>query len=526
MKLNKFSYGVLLVCLQVVLPAAVYSQTSVLWGNLKPGEFGVGFRAVNIYDYSRSYINAEGRPIQIAIWYPAEKSKRSTQMLFKEYLDLYLVEESLAELTEQERKDNWTSWSKSYARYKVEPEKILDARAAAIKDAQVSKGRFPLIVYGAGSQGEAFENFILAEYLASHGFVVAASPSVGIYQHVMSSTADIRGAEGQARDMEFILAKMHDFPSVNWNKIGLVGWSRGALSSALVQMRNYQVKAVVSLDGSLPQHEATASLSTSYDISRMQVPYMFMVGNDEKSAALEYTKRIKYADTYYLNFPKLVHTDFSSIYAYLPATVTDEPSAEQQIKKSGYETICRYALNCFKANLLDDSQSRQFLQNSPEANGVNQIQLIYDTKKSLPAPPGQDEFFNIIRNDRIEKANEIYRKVKSIDPEYKIAREMDMVELAFELFNRRKRNADAIEVMKLAVEEFPDSYEAQGYLAEIYRKNESWTEALTHFSIAYGMALKKSKETDLKLAASLIGDIAWYRESIENMKTKLAGVIK
>ena len=54
---------------------------------------------------------------------------------------------------------------------------LLQLKTAAIKDARPQEGRFPPIVFG---QGYFFESpmthSVLCEYLASHGYVVAAVP--------------------------------------------------------------------------------------------------------------------------------------------------------------------------------------------------------------------------------------------------------------------------------------------------------------------------------------------------------------
>ena len=77
---------------RIVFVAAVLCCSSALagsfplWGGLEPGRYGVGFRSLATYDYSRAW-NFEGknvaRPIRIFLWYPAASR---TSGAFDQYL--------------------------------------------------------------------------------------------------------------------------------------------------------------------------------------------------------------------------------------------------------------------------------------------------------------------------------------------------------------------------------------------------------------------------------------------------------
>ena len=240
------------------------AQTSSFFGNLKSGSFGVGFKVANAYDYSRAYppmteVDGKARPVQILIWYPSEKGRHTERLILEDYVNLYLTEDKFRVPTMDEQDENVKMWSNIFSSPEEKDVAPLKTRTAAMKDAQIMEGRFPLIVYGAGAEGEAFENFILCEYLASHGYIVAASPSIGMYSHkmILNST----GLETQIRDMEFIIGFMHDFPSIDTDRLAAMGWSWGGLAAMLLQMRNPNVDAVLSLDGAIALHEDKAARS-------------------------------------------------------------------------------------------------------------------------------------------------------------------------------------------------------------------------------------------------------------------------
>jgi hypothetical protein len=89
-------------------------------------------------------------------------------------------------------------------------------------------GSFPLLVYIPSISGSPFQNYILIEYLVSHGYIVASFPSVGANSRTM--TLDRSGIETQVDDLKFVLNKMHDFPNIDFDKIGLIGFSLGGLT--------------------------------------------------------------------------------------------------------------------------------------------------------------------------------------------------------------------------------------------------------------------------------------------------------
>src|SRR4051794_35520451 len=75
------------------------SAPPVLWGALPPGTFAVGFRVIHAYDAARTWTSEEvlgdrraagssGRPIRIAVWYPARPNPRARRLAFGGYMRL------------------------------------------------------------------------------------------------------------------------------------------------------------------------------------------------------------------------------------------------------------------------------------------------------------------------------------------------------------------------------------------------------------------------------------------------------
>jgi predicted dienelactone hydrolase len=79
----------------------------------------------------------------------------------------------------------------------------LDGPVRARRDAAAVAGRFPVVVYAPSISAPAAENPDLCEYLASHGYIVIASPSVGLRTRGMPN--DLEGAETHAADISYLI---------------------------------------------------------------------------------------------------------------------------------------------------------------------------------------------------------------------------------------------------------------------------------------------------------------------------------
>ena len=194
------------------------------------GSHPVGFRVVQQYDYTRSYqrVDAEGnlitgeraRPIQTLIWYPAQAVPGAKPMLVRRYLDLMATEDNFAPLSAQQRAVKVkallqaSNISKNYERERVQVRK-------AVEDVGPEPGPFPLVIYAPSLSASAFENSDLCEYLASYGFIVLSSPSLG--KHSRDMTWDLEGIEAQVGDIEFLIGYLRTIPQADPTRIAYPG---------------------------------------------------------------------------------------------------------------------------------------------------------------------------------------------------------------------------------------------------------------------------------------------------------------
>ena len=100
----------------------------------------------------------------------------------------------------------------------------------------------------AGLGGAMNDNFILWEYLASHGYVVATSAFLPRDGSDLSIGWD---AERSVADLNAILRDAAGWANVVRGRVAVVGHSYGAQAALIFAMQSHQVDAVVSIDSTL-----------------------------------------------------------------------------------------------------------------------------------------------------------------------------------------------------------------------------------------------------------------------------------
>ena len=247
----------------------------------KPGPYSVGLKIVDQYDRSRTYPASvrdsskfpkdHARPLQTLIWYP---SLRSTiqPMTVGEYTQLADTETHFDAPDEQNNK--WRS------RLKTSSEILL----WAVRDANPAEGRYPILIYAPSDSSVSWENVDLCEYLASHGYVVLASPSMGVSTRDM--TDDLEGINAQARDISFLITYAGTLPDTDSSRIAVVSWSWGGISSLFAAARDTRVDALVSMDGSMRYYPGLVQKAGDVHPERMTIPLLFFTRGDLSLEAL------------------------------------------------------------------------------------------------------------------------------------------------------------------------------------------------------------------------------------------------
>ncbi len=358
------------------------SQASPFQFLQKRGPYPVGLKVVDQYDRSRTYPASpknlskpsegdDARPLQTLIWYPSLRST-GKPMTVGDYAQLADTEIHFdAPRPEQNR---WRSLLK----------KSFDIPLWAVRDAKLAKGHYPVIIYAPSDSSVSWENADLCEYLASHGYLVLASPSTGPSKRDM--TDDLVGINAQARDISFLISYAKSLSDTDFSEVAVVSWSWGGISSLFAAARDPRIDALVSLDGSMRYYPGLVKSSGDVHPERMSIPLLFFTRNVsledlEKDDVLPAEKNGPdvlnawiHGDLLTVNMLGMAHPEFSSMFQRKESA---QRFAENQVADYGredanisYAWVALYTLEFLDAYLKHDASAKAFLARTPAENGV------------------------------------------------------------------------------------------------------------------------------------------------------------
>jgi tetratricopeptide (TPR) repeat protein len=474
-----------------------FAETSAAWGKLTPGPHAVGFQIMFRRDPSRPYkpkrdyqgnpiAGDRSRPVQISIWYPTTSGGTATQVAFQDYIYQTASEESGAEPTEAQKQNAFTAFKNQWARQASDDNirSALATKTMAWRDAVPSKTQFPLVLIAPSSRLSSPVGIaLLAEYLSSHGYVVASSPGMGLNSRQISFNSV--GTITQMQDMQFILATLHSFPAVDPDKLAVIGFSFGGLAGSLLSMYNGDVDAFVSLETAAANNYGYSVLFQNplYDPSLLRVPVLHFTAQELNEASNDsFLRAIKYAPLTQIKLKGMTPGDFSSFGMIVPMIPVPPPSEGEPRadNRSGYETICRYTAQFLNARVKKDPQADAFLKQSPEQNGLPAGVAILETRPGLKIPPSEEEFVKILREKGLPAAAAIHKETRDKDPDYDIYEPDTLVAIASE-YSEQKKTKEAIDLLTFNAEVYPNDSGTYELLGTIYMNEGKKDLAIEHF---------------------------------------------
>jgi dienelactone hydrolase len=259
-----------------------------IWNNLDRGNYNVGFKALSLYDSTRTINNQKSfRPIQVSIWYPAEKSIHPNPITYKDYF-LLSASEVNYDIFPGDRDSTIANYKNLLAQNGINNDAVdnwFNTKMLADKDAVPIDEKFPLVVVAQGNFHSAHHQAFLCEFLASYGYIVITTPSqTRISGQMTDNSQALQSADEQVNDMEFAIYALKNYPDVDVNNIALIGHSFGGRSILLLQMIDENVKCIVSLDGGLGLNTAVEDIQKSgfYNPDNMNVPLLHFYEDSEE----------------------------------------------------------------------------------------------------------------------------------------------------------------------------------------------------------------------------------------------------
>jgi len=456
------SFLILLVSL-LVSPA---QAKSILWGNLEPGPYGVGFKTIEKYDYSRTLragadylgtpISGENaRPILIGLWYPAVWPDDALELVYGEYVFPFPHDSTFYNFLAQLQQGEFGVLNYLAGGIAGADREALNIDMAAGRDIPHAEGRFPLLIYFPHARSGYYDNLIMCEYLASHGFVVVSTPSLA--QALGNLPPDDAYLETQVQDKAFAMANIRDLDFVDMNKLAVFGAGLGASEAILLRMRNYDIKAVACLGGTRTplDYAEMARRNHFFNLQRMNVPLLYVHHGEGIPADLSLIDSCIYAERYVAALSDTAHTSFS-IYDAMVEIMQDTLGILTNISRPNYETGCRYLHEFFKACLNEDSSAMAFMTGASPNNDIDPGFASVQIMQAQDQPPTPDQFIAVIRNHGAQTAEEIYREFNNKQPGSIVLQEAVINILGYQALQTGNAQ-DAVILFRLNTEVYPNS---------------------------------------------------------------------
>lgn len=318
--------GLATVCL-AALTAPINLDAQELWGGLEAGPYAVGFTTMGLRDSTRT-LPGDGtpRPVQISLWYPARAAGNGDDdggaepsMTYRDYFLLTANEVTLEPLGPGEAGAAIARFKEFLASNGVAGSVVDDwfsRPVAALREAPAAPGRFPLILIAQGNFHAAYNQAILAEYLASHGYAVATGPSQSrIDGPPERDDPVIRAARAQAGDLDFMVDALHHDPRVDADRLGVVAHSFGARSAFLLLL-DHDVSAFVSLDGGIANRRGKAWIDDiDFDPASICTPILHFYQDVDETVLpdFELLSSLDGAERLLVRVDSLYHPHFTSL---------------------------------------------------------------------------------------------------------------------------------------------------------------------------------------------------------------------
>jgi pimeloyl-ACP methyl ester carboxylesterase len=355
----------------------------------KPGAYVVGLRVIRQYDDTRVYkdrtgtndkaVEREGkRPVQTLVWYPARQS--GAPMTNADYLRISRAEDNLSIAPDEvERRVNAWVVARSARMPGESVQQELRYAMWAHIDAVPATGKFPLVIYAPGFSSSAIENADLCEYLASQGYVVIASASMGSHSRAM--TGDTDGIEAQVADIRFLIGFAQTLPQADPARIGVIGFSWGGISNVVAAARDNRIRALVSLEGAFRYAssfvDGSAGAANNVTPARVAVPLLYVAAGPksiEELNASQTDTRFSFmngmtnSEVYIATMRPMQHLDFGSqLLRFSAPEKANEYTRDEVITAYGWTV--RYVHAFLDTYLKSSVDARAFLHKPVGENG-------------------------------------------------------------------------------------------------------------------------------------------------------------
>ncbi len=513
--------AVILGCLSMLvgLRMSLGAVAQPTWHNLEAGEHAVGFRLLQERDTTRVVPGPtdQARPVRIYVWYPAAASPGVPPMRFGRYAalaedDVWPIE-IIGPLRER------LSYSRHVLARSLGPdgfEALAQQPVRAFENAEPLPGPFPLIVIGQGLNYESPIAFAaLSEYLAGRGFVVATSPLVGTDTSFLK--LDVEDLESQVRDLEFVIARMREFPHVGPEKLGVMGFDVGGMAGLILTMRNPGVDAFASLQSGIlfPHPTGLPAASPDYDPLKLRIPWLHASARGTPPPVVQAASLFEsavHSERYHLQIDDLKHVDSTS-YALVEGrnAILGFWSAWELGGVEHHKILSRFASEFFMAFLMDSPESLAFLSGASQQAMAEPGPFAIEHRSATPPPITYAQFVDALLTGDAASAIARVRDLRGIEPPHILLKDSCQYRLAYSLLYRWGLSDEALQVSKLNVELNPSSTLAAQGLSMSYVDRGDYAAAID----VYRRLLEMNPDDD-----NARRDMEWLQGQLERLRNR------
>jgi dienelactone hydrolase len=488
----------LVMALLFVSPATAEASAPVFHYSVAQGPYGVGLRLVRQYDPSREFkgkvdllsghatTGERSRPVQTLIWYPA--IARGQHVTYRSYVESAATELAF-DIPEAKVATSARSWiAKRWTG--LSPARIddeLDRPMWAEREATPVSGKFPVVIYAPSFGASAHENADLCEYLASQGYVVLSSASIGARTRDM--THDLEGVEAQESDIKFLIGYARLLPQADISHLGIVGYSWGGMANLFTAAQDSRVGAVASLDGSVRYFPTLVRSAKYVSPDHLTAPFLYLAESPPSTEDLIARKQdmsaslineMRYNDVYVATLYPMTHANFSSEYQrFAPDDGWGFAEYTRDETSLAYSWMVRYLGRFLDAYLKDNAEARSFLRASPAKNGAPIHMISMAVRQSLGTPPTIGALAEAMGARGFDHAVEAYDALRKSNPSFQLSEE-DLRHWGYQLL-WADRIKEAIGVFHLVTVLFPNSANAFDCLGEAYQQDGAYPPAIASY---------------------------------------------
>lgn len=444
------------------------------------GRHGVGFTVVQQVDHTRQFrtrvdmrtgepiAGERARPMQALVWYPAARGQSGTPLTFRDYLATIPTEDDFT-LDAAEAGRRLEARIEGHAgKRRAALLRELAKPMLALRDARPlipDSGRFPVVIYAPSFSSSAMENSDLCELLASHGYIVLASASMG--PHTRSMTSNLEGLETQAADIAWLIGHARTLPQADTERVAVVGFSWGGLANVLAAAKDDRIRAIVSLDGSVRGTrefvDGGKEAAQYVTPARVAIPMLFVgrrpptieeLNRAEVDTRFSFLNMLRWSDLYIATMLPMKHMDFSSY----SLRVAREGSFGDDTRSGialAHSWAARYVLRFLDARIKGDAAALAFLNATPAANGAPPHMMLLDVRRNGgKTAPTLENFVARLGSEGFERAIPVYAQFAAQGADFRLGPD-EIAGWASEL-EALERHVQAREIFRLGAHLHPD----------------------------------------------------------------------